>query len=209
MIKYKTVLLATALLGGFTGTARADRVVLGPDGMTIAPNSIKAEFNTTFSGRDQNQGWLQYAMPIGLEVQTQFFNIANKNRSLSAVDLQYPFLSEFGPAPAVSVGVRDILGTGNEHRSFYVAASKTLPLSDGQLKIAHNFRISAGYGTERMDGLFIGVHSHLKAGLFFDAEFYRRRPNVSLALPLVRNMQARAYSLDGSIFYGLSYSLIR
>ena len=209
MIKYKKVVLAAALLCGFARTARADRVILGPDGMTISPNSIKAEFNTTLSRMEQNQGWLQYALPMGLEVQTQFYNIANKNRSLYAVDLQYPFLSEFGPAPSVSFGVRDLLGTGNEHRSFYVAASKTLPLSDSQLKFAHDFRVSAGYGTERMGGLFVGVHSHLKAGLFFDAEIYRRRPNVSLSLPLVRNMQARAYSLDGNLFYGLSYSLIR
>ena len=54
-----------------------------------------------------------------------------------------------------------------------------------------------------------GFHSHLKAGLFVDAEIYRRRPNISLALPLVRNVQARAYSLDGNVFYGLSYTLAR
>jgi len=202
-------LLAGMLLGGSPCVARADRVVLGPDGMTLNPQSIKAEFLATPYGAEHNMSWLQYALPQGIELQTHFLDIANSQRMLHAIDVQYPFLSEFGPAPAVSFGVRDLLGTGDEHRSFYLAVTRSLPLSDRQLKLFHDFRLTAGYGTERMDGLFVGIHTHLKAGLFVDVEYYRQRPNVSLALPLVRNMQAHAYSLNGNIYYGLSYSLIR
>jgi hypothetical protein len=199
-----------ALLGGILiSPARADRIVLGPDGLTLSPRDLRAEFAATPYRTEQNLSWLQYALPMGLEIQTQFLDIANDRRTLYSLDAQYPFLTEFGLVPAVSVGIRDLLGTGTEHRSFYVAASKTLPLSEGQLKMAHDFRITLGVGTERMDGLFVGFHSHLKAGLFVDAEIYRRRPNISLALPLVRNLQARAYSLDGNVFYGLSYTLAR
>ena len=203
-----TFTLLLALL--ITATiARADRIVLGPDGTALDPKAIRAEFAITPYRGDQNISWLQYALPQGLEIQTQFTDIANNKRMLTSLDLQYPILTEFGLLPAVSVGVRDLLGTGDEHRSFYVATAKTFPLSKDQLKFAHDFRVTLGYGTERLDGLFIGFHSHLKAGIFVDAELYRRHPNISIALPLVRNTQARAYSLDGNIFYGLSYTLVR
>ncbi len=189
--------------------ARADRIVLGPDGLTLAPNEVRAEYAGTPYGIQRNLGWLQFGLPRSIEIQTQVEDIRRDRHLLASLDLEYPIFSEFGQVPALSVGVRDLLGTGSEHHSLYVAATRTLPLSDNQLKFAHDFRITLGYGTERIDGLFIGAHSHLKAGLYVDAEYYRRRPNVSLALPLVRNTQARAYSLDGHIYYGFSYSLIR
>lgn len=212
MKKYSGVIiawLATLLVGGVQGGASADRVVLWPDGMTLSPQSIKAEFLATPYGTEHNQSWLQYALPLGVELQTHFLDIANDKRTLHALDVQYPLLSEIGPAPAISFGVRDLLGTGEEHRSFYLAVTRSLPLSDSQVKIFHDFRLTAGYGSERMDGLFVGLHTHLKRGLSIDVEYYRQRPNVSLALPVVRNTQARAYSLNGSIYYGLSYTLTR
>ena len=191
------------------GAARADRIVLGPDGLTLAPTETRIEYAGTPYGKQRNLGWLQYGLPQNLELQTHVEDIRRDHHLLASLDLQYPIFTEFGQLPALSVGVRDLLGTGSEHHSLYAAASRTLPLSDNQRKFAHDFRVTIGFGTERIDGLFIGAHSHLKAGLYLDAEYYRRRPNVSLALPLVRNTQARAYSLDGNIFYGLSYSLIR
>ena len=40
-------------------------------------------------------------------------------------------------------------------------------------------------------------------------EVYRNRPNVSLGLDITRNMQIKAYSLDGTVHYGLSFALIK
>lgn len=200
------VLSALLLIGR---GAHADRIVLGPDGSALEPKGLKAEFAFTPYRTERNLSWLQYTLPQGVEIQTQFSDIANNKRMVYALDVQYPIISEFGQLPAVSVGVRDLLGTGNEHRSFYAAVARSFPLSSDQLKFAHDFRLTAGFGTERLDGLFVGFHSHLKAGLFVDAEIYRRRPNVSIALPLVRNMRARAYSLNGDIYYGFSYTLVR
>ena len=203
-----TILLLLALLIS-NAAAKADRIVLGPDGSALDPKGIKAEFAVTPYRSEQNISWLQYALPQGIEIQTQFINIANDKRTLHALDVQYPILAEFGPLPALSVGVRDLLGTGSEHHGLYAALGKSFILSKDQLKFAHDFRVTLGYGTERLDGVFVGFHSYLKAGVFVDAELYRRHPNVSIALPLVRNMKARAYSLDGNIFYGLSYTLVR
>ena len=205
---FGTLTLLSALLIASMGV-RADRIVLGPDGATLDPKGIKAEFAVTPYRGQQNISWLQYSLPQGLEIQTQFINIANKQRNLTSLDLQYPILSEFGQFPSLSVGVRDLLGTGSEHHSLYAAVGKSFILSKDQLKFAHDFRVTVGYGTERLDGAFIGFHSFLKAGVFVDAELYKRHPNISIALPLIHNMKARAYSLDGNIFYGLSYTLVR
>lgn len=197
------------MLLGMAQAVRADRIVLGPDGATLDPKALKAEFAFTPYRTERNLSWLQYALPQGIEIETQFSDIANNKRTVGGLDVQYPIFSEFGQVPAISVGVRDLFGTGNEHHSLYAAVAKSFPLSVDQLKFAHDFHLTLGYGTERLDGFFVGVHSHLKAGLFVDAEIYRRRPNISIALPLVRNMRARAYSLDGNIFYGFSYTLVR
>ena len=73
---------------------------------------------------ERNLSWLQYALPQGIEIQTQFSDIANNKRTVGGLDVQYPIFSEFGQIPAISVGVRDLLGTGNEHHSLYAAVAQ-------------------------------------------------------------------------------------
>lgn len=198
------ILLLLVFLLTVRGTAYADRILLAPDGTTIGPVNFKTEFLLT---PNRNLSWLQLSNKQGVEFEAQLSDIAARYRTVYAFNVQYPLLSEFGALPAVSAGVRDLLGTGNEHRSFYAAASRTLPLSDRQLRLFREVRLSAGFGTERMNGLFIGVHARLTLGATLDAEWYRQHANISLSLPLTRHVQVRASSLDGTIYYGLAFRL--
>ena len=111
--------------------------------------------------------------------------------------------------PALAVGVRDVTGTGSEHGAFYFAATKNFRLSDRQHRIVREVKIDAGIGSGRIGGLFVGAQTQFAMGLRFQAELYRRRPNFTVALPVARHLDARAYSLDRQIFYGLSFSLQR
>ena len=126
-----------------------------------------------------------------------------------SLNIQYPLLTDLGNYPAVSIGIRDLLGTGREHDSVYFALSHNIPLSDRQDKLLKELRVNAGVGTSYMGGPFIGVQARLRSGLRIEAEIYRHRPNVSVGLPLARNLQIKAYSLDGDVYYGIAFSLIR
>lgn len=190
--------------------ARADRSVLGPTGDTLAPDSYRAEFALDPLGRVQNRVWLQYSTPQGIELEMERFDLTGERKKGYSLNIQYPITySLINALPAVSIGVRDLTGTGNEHGAFYLAGTKSFSLSDGQRRYFKEVKIDVGAGTGRIGGLFVGAQAQLASGLRIQAEFYKRQPNVSLALPITRHLDARAYSLDSHFYYGLSFSVKR
>ena len=194
------------------GSARrvlADRIILSPDGNALAANALRGEFEITPYRQNGTLSWLQFSTPQGIELELQRTDLLPDPTTRYGLDVQYPLIYDIGDYPALSVGIRDLLGTGTEHQSLYVAATRAFALSDRQRHVLREFHLSAGFGTERMDGLFFGLQARLTLGLSLYAEIYRRQPNFSIGLPLARNLQARATSLDGAIFYGLSFTVRR
>ncbi len=175
----------------------------------LAANALQGQFEISPYRQNGTLSWLQYSTPQGIELEVQITDVLPDPKTRYGLNVQYPLIPDIGEYPGVSVGVRDILGTGTEHQSFYIAATKSFALSDRQRNVLRDLRLSAGYGTERMDGLFIGLRARLTLGMSLYAEIYRQRPNFSIGLPLARNLQARATSLDGTIFYGLSFIVRR
>ncbi|HZO86951.1 MAG TPA: YjbH domain-containing protein [Chthonomonadaceae bacterium] len=192
-------------LAGALG-ARADRALLSPEGSTLPPDGVKAEFGINPSRSDQNLSWLQFTTSEGIEVELQRFDLLSFSKARTALNVEYPLISDLGKIPAISLGVRDLLGTGDDHRAFYLAVTRTFPLSDRQLKVLREFKLNAGAGTGQIGGPFISAQARFTAGFSLYAELYRRRPNFGLALPLARNMQAKVFSLDGAVYYGLSFT---
>lgn len=202
--------LALAAMLALGARARADRTVLGPNGDTLAPDSYRAEFALDPQRKFQNRIWLQYSTPQGIELETERLDLTGERKKGYALNIQYPITYSLVTAvPAVSVGVRDLTGTGNEHGALYVAATRTFALSERQRRFVQDFKLDLGVGTGRIGGLFVGAQTRLAWGLSVHAEFYRRRPNLTIALPISRNLDARAYSLDSHLFYGLSFSVRR
>jgi hypothetical protein len=191
-------------------SARADRSVLGPTGDTLAPDSYRSEFALNPESKSQNRIWLQYSTPQGIELETERIDLTGQHRKGYALNIQYPITySLVASLPAIAVGVRDCMGTGNEHGAFYLAATKTIRLSDRQRRFAKEFKIDVGIGTGRIGGLFVGAQTRLASGLLLQAELYQRRPNITVGLPITRHLDARAYSLDSHFYYGLSFSVQR
>ncbi len=184
--------------------------MLGPTGDTLAPNSYRAEFALDPNGRNQNREWLQYSTPQGIELETERFDLAGERKKGYSLNIQYPITySLVNTLPAVSIGVRDLTGTGNEHGALYLAATRTFSLSERQHRYFKDFKIDIGAGTGRIGGLFVGAQTQLALGLRIQAEFYKRQPNITVALPIARHLDARAYSLDSHFYYGLSFSVQR
>ena len=170
---------------------------------------MKAEFAVSPRSGNSNYSWFQFATHEGIEFELNRIALRTDNKSRFAFNVQYPLFNEFEAFPALSVGVRDILGTGVERRSFYVAASKGLLLSSRQQKIFRELRLNAGVGTGPLDGIFLGAQARFGTRIYLNAEWFRNKPNIGLSLALARNWQARASSLDGELFYGLTYNLMR
>jgi len=182
---------------------KADRIVLSPGGETLPENSFKTEAAFASASLQNNLSWFTYSSADGIELEFERQQMVMETKPLYAFNLEYP-LPTFRNLPALSLGIRDMLGTGTEHGAFYLAISKPLALSARQRRLVRDIRLNAGAGTGRIGGLFVGLETRLAAGLSLNAELYRRRPNFGVALPLTRHLQARAYSLDGDLFYGLS-----
>ncbi len=188
---------------------RADRVVLGPSAETLAPDSARLEFLTGTDPAKANRLWLNYSSPAGIELELERDDLHTDRKKRYSFNIEYPILPDFGAAPAISVGVRDLTGTGIEHGGLYGVVTHSFPLSERVYKVMRTFKASAGVGTGSIGGPFAGFEARFGTDLGLHAEVYRHRPNVGLSLQLARNVQANATTLDGSFYYGLSYSLKR
>jgi hypothetical protein len=188
---------------------KADRVVLSPDGNLLSPDSVKLEYLIAPNRRNESLAFMQYASPDGIELEFSRADFARDTKNRYSFNVQYPFLSDLGATPAISFGVRDLTGTGLERLAFYIAAGKSVPLSDRQARFVKELRWSAGIGTGYFHAPFAGVQVRLRSGLRIAAEWWRNRPNVSLSLPLAKEWNVRAYSLNGDVFYGVTYTLVK
>ncbi len=198
--------MASALAAG---SAHADRVVLGPGGEPLRPSTEQAVFIIRPDHGNANYSWLTFSSPVGIETELERLDSPREARKRYSLNIDYPAIPDTNGFPAIAVGVRDLLGTGVEHGAIYLTASRPVALSDRQARWFRSVRLSAGYGTGQLDGAFGGAELVLRDRVRFGFEVYRQRTNFSVSIPLVRNTQARAYSLDGTPFFGLSYSLTR
>lgn len=197
------------MAGGLASTAHADRVILGPSAETPTPNEVKAQFLLGGDPAKANREWLTYSSPVGIELELERLDLHTERKKRYSFNIEYPILQDFGRTPALAVGVRDLTGTGIEHGGLYAVATHSFPLSDRVYKVMRSFKASLGAGTGSIGGPFIGCEARFGTDLGVHAELYRRRPNVGISLRMTRNLQANAFSLDGSVYYGLSYTLTR
>ncbi len=194
-------------LGLLSGAGRADRVILAPTAETLAPNSARALFLLSTKPRDANRIWLNYASASGIELEAERLDLKSEGRKRYSFNVEYPVLPDLGATPAVAVGVRDLTGTGVEHRSFYGVATHSFALPEHIYRLVRSFKLSGGFGTGRIGGPFIGMEARLGTDLEVRAEVYRHRPNLGISLKVAKHLRADAYSLDGAVYYGLSFSL--
>jgi hypothetical protein len=198
-------LLLSVIAVTICGSVRAERIVLAPGGLVANPSSIAVEYAGKATGTRDWLGWVTIGVPkadLGLEVEVERYEL-NGLRG-TALSAQYSLVGNaFSDiAPAVSVGVRDILHEGREGRALFVSATKTVGLSRNQERLLKDVKIHAGLGSSHLDGVFGGVTLKLACGPEAGAEYVRRVLNSSVSIPLMRNGSMRVFTLDGHIFVG-------
>ena len=150
---------------------RADRVVLAPAGAYARPRTIsKRKGFTVPTAADQNREWLQYSSPRQIELEYNRSGLRT-DKVRHSFNIQYPLLTDLERYPAVSIGMRDIFGTGLERQSVYLAIGKTIGLSRKQEKLVRRLSLSVGYGTGYMGGGFIGIQSRFRGGLHLTPKY--------------------------------------
>ena len=173
----------------------------------MLPNTGKLQFLLGAKPKEANRLWLSYGSPGGIELELERLDLHTETKKRYSFNIEYPILPDFGAAPAIAVGIRDLTGTGIEHGALYAAVTHSFPLSERVYKVMRSFKASGGLGTGSIGGPFIGVEARFGTDLGIHAELYRHRPNIGVSLRLTRSLQANASSLDGTLTYGLSYSL--
>jgi hypothetical protein len=192
--------------------ARADRNVLAPRGLIAVPNSLGLEYAAMGSNHRNNLEWLTVGMPgqlHGLELEAERFELGGRRQETMSVQYSLTGNAFSDLAPSVSVGVRDLLRRGMEGQALFFAATKTFRLSERQEHVLRDWKLHVGYGTSRLDGVFIGVQGRFTFGFTANAEYVARRFNASLAFPVTKYFNLKAYTLDRDVFYGATLVLVK
>jgi hypothetical protein len=192
--------------------ARADRNVLAPRGLIAVPDSLKLEYAFEGSNGRNNLGWLTIGLPgrlNGLELEAERFELGGTRRETFSVQYSLTGNAFSDLAPSVSLGVRDVLRRGRDAQALFLVGTKTLGLSQQQERLLQDWKLHVGYGTSRLDGPFVGIQARFALGFTAYAEYVSKRFNASLALPLTKYMNLKAYTLDGDLYYGASFVLVK
>ena len=209
--KLLTLLVTALSLVGAARVAAADRLVLAPRGLVARPFSLGAEYAVHPYSPRADVGWLTLGFPqedLGLEAELERSSVHGEARQ--TLHLQYTLtgnaVADF--APALSVGIRDILRSGRERQGLFAAATKNIGVPLAVERTLSALKIHVGFGSSGMGGLFAGAEARV-LGLWVGAEYFSQEFNASVALPLISNLALRAYTLDGSTYFGASFSVRR
>jgi hypothetical protein len=202
---FVVMLVVLAATGAF-----ADRLVLTPTGSVLDKGQVRAE--AAFSGSDATGGILPpaqndsiYWLSVGLglvELEGARYQPPTGG-ARDIISAELGALPETIYTPAIGVGVRDIGNQSSDGRGYYLAISKTVPLSDKvPFMPIHDLKTHIGVGAKGIRGFFAGAEVGLPLKLNLSAEYDSRRFNAALTWDIIPKVGLKVYSLDGDIFYG-------
>ena len=192
------------------GSAVADRLILIPTGKTLTTGGIKAEFATSPDGDNAKVYWVNVGVSR-LELEGARFQDFGPE-DVDVISAQIAVVPETSFTPAIALGVRDISDeTGAEGalyggRSFYLAASKSVPVTGGVPLLFQDVKIHGGIGTESLSGIFFGIEGTLPAGIRLAGEYDTEDFNFAASYGVVQAVKVRVSSIKGDIYYGALFS---
>jgi hypothetical protein len=207
-MKRVVLLVALALLIALcVSQVHADRLIVIPTGITLNSGAVKAEAawrssdgDDIFVPKDADQiNWLNIGISR-FEIDARRL-VRSDGMDKDTVGFEASILPETMLTPAIGIGVRDV---SNElERGYYLAVSKTVPLTNKLPLPIHDVKIHGGLGLKgELEGLFIGAEAGLPMGLKISAELVDSKLNASLGWSPISKITLKGYSLDGEFFYG-------
>ena len=206
------VLLTLALLLALcVCQAEADRLILIPTGSVLDSGAIKAEAafrssdgSSIFVPRDADQiNWANIGISR-FEVDARRLVAGGLDKI--TVGIEAGVLPETLITPGVGIGIRDL--TDELERSYYLAVTKTVPLSDKLPLPIHDVKVHGGFGINgELGGFFAGGQVGLPMNLTLCAEYDSENFNAALKWSPVSKIGLKVYTLDSEFFYGADIKL--
>ena len=207
-MKRVVVLVAPALLVALcVSQVQANRLIVMPTGSVLSSGAVKAEAafrssdgTSVITPKDADQiNWLNIGISR-FELDARRL-VSSDGTDKDTMGVEAGVLPETLITPAVGIGVRDI--SDEVERGYYLAVTKTVPLTDTVPLPIHDVRIHGGFGLHgELDGLFFGAEVGLPMGLSISAEVVDSNLNASIGWSPISKISLKAYSLDSEIFYG-------
>ncbi len=207
----KTVLIVLCiLLMTSAATVFAAPSVNGSTGLINNPTADvlrEGQFSLGYYHLEEGgSGSFNFNLAKNLEVGVTGFRYDDSKSNRTFFNAKWGMLPETVITPGLAIGVEDI--ANETDRTFYVAASKALPLG---------FRIHAGVGNGRYDGLFAAVEktinpiSVLTGNNAFPAttliaEYDGKNMNYGARLSIIPGLKADAGWRNHEPYFGLTYT---
>jgi hypothetical protein len=203
MTRIPTKLFAVVLLGCWAGVAvHADRLIIIPEGTTLTTGAARVEY----AGHESKQAYWAAVGISRLEVEGAWFKGFGAGNA-NALSAQVGVLPETSFTPALALGVRDIGDKTDDEpalyagRSFYVAASKSVPLSGGEAML-QELKVHVGIGTGSLKGVFFGAETTLPGKVQLAGEYDTETFNFAATYSVAPFVKMRVSSIGGDAYYG-------
>ena len=203
------VIVVCAIICMIAGSAFADRLILTPTGKTLSTGGIKAEALLKADG-DGQAYWINAGISR-FEVEGARFQDFGAD-DVDSISAQISILPETSFTPAISIGGRDLSdetkdkGALYNGRAFYVAATKSVPVTGGIPIILQDVKVHGGIGTNSLSGLFFGAEGRLFGGINLSAEYDTEDFNFAAAYGIIPTLRAEVASIKGDFFFGAKFS---
>jgi hypothetical protein len=187
------------------GAVWADRLILIPTGTSLA-TGIKVDY----ANNPGKQGGSIYWVNIGVS-RVEIEGVRFQNFGVKRIDTysaQLAVLPETSFTPAISIGARDIANRTDDRgllydgRSFYIAASKGVPITGGIPILLQEVKLHVGFGTGSLNGIFFGAEGTLPLGIHIRGEYDSKNFNFAASYNIIPLLSASVSSIKGDIYYG-------
>ncbi|MDO8588709.1 MAG: hypothetical protein Q7T82_16900 [Armatimonadota bacterium] len=211
MQRIVVVLTLALLLALCVSQVQADRLILIPTGSVLDSGAIKAEAafgasdgDSIFVPKNSEQiNWVSVGISR-FEVDARRL-VANGFDKIT-VGVEAGVLPETLVTPGVGIGIRDV--TDELERSYYLAVTKMLPLSDKVPLPIHDIKLHGGFGINgELGGFFVGGQIGLPMNLVAYAEYDSENFNAALKWIPIPKIGLKVYTLDSEFFYGADIKL--
>jgi hypothetical protein len=198
------------LTGLLLNVSNAENLILIPTGKTLSTGGVQAGYLSKFG--DDGKVYFANIGVSRLEIQAAKFQDFSNGDDPTAISAQISVLPETTFTPALAVGIRDISNETNSYnslygkRSYYIAASKKVPITGGIPLVFQDVSLHGGIGTDSLSGVFFGIEGVLPMGLHLNAEYDTDDVNVGLTYKIIPTLKADLSYIKGDMYYGALFS---
>jgi len=180
------------------GRSFGDRVILTPSGETLATGRFRVEGIMQTSETQNRRLWAAVGLSR-FEIEAQRIE-TRAGDDTDLLNIEVGLLPQTVFTPAVGLGVID--ASDQIERTFYAAISKTVPLPQSLALPVANVRLTAGFASGLIEGLYAGAEGTV-LGFRIQVEHDSEDLNAAIGIPILGVATAKALWIKKDFYVGL------